>query len=86
MSTTKYVETYAYQIDENDIIVRLSDNWPAFAKANYADELCNPANVVGVSLFDFISDAQTRQLYRAVLARVRETGREAIFPFRCDLP
>jgi len=51
-----------------------------FALENGAPGL---VDVTGVSLFDFITGAETRQVYRQLLSRVRQ-GERVAFPFRCD--
>lgn len=40
---------------------------------------------MGRSLWEFVGDVTTRQVYRDLLARVRG-GRTVSFPYRCDSP
>jgi hypothetical protein len=42
------------------------------------------AQVLGGNLFSFIEDESVRIVYRAMHARVFETGKAIAFPFRCD--
>jgi hypothetical protein len=76
------VERVTYRINDRDHIEFVSDAWVPFATANGAPEL---VAVVGRSLWDFVSEMTTRQIYQDLIARVR-TGRTASFPYRCDAP
>lgn len=71
-----------YRVNDRDRIVFLDEGWDVFACANDGPDLTG-ANVLGRSLWDFISDATTRRLYETILGRVRR-GLPARFPFRCD--
>jgi hypothetical protein len=42
--------------------------------------------VLGRPLWDFIAGEETRDLYRAILGRVRAEDVSVIVPFRCDSP
>ena len=53
----------------------------AFAAANEARDLTG-ASVHGRSLFDFLATPEVRQLYRALLERVRGHRVVAVIPFR----
>ena len=79
-------EIYIHRIDKNEIIVSVSDNWLSFAEENFGANSCNPENVVGSSLWDFIHDPETVHLYEIILKKVRGHQRAATFPFRCDSP
>lgn len=74
----------AYTIDADDRIVSVSGAWNEFALANDAPQLASPG-VVGTSLWQWISDATTTQLYRSILDRVRQ-DHVVLFTFRCDSP
>lgn len=74
-----------YEIDAADRIVRVSPDWSAVALAAGAPEL-DDAFVVGRSLWDFVADPTTRQLYAAMLERARTEARPLSFSFRCDTP
>jgi hypothetical protein len=63
---------------ENSDLVGAGDG--AFA-APFAS---NP--IVGLDLFKFIDGAEIRQLYRALTARVINSGRTINFAYRCDGP
>ncbi len=73
-----------YRVDARDEIVSVSESWDAFASANAGGPL-TAREVVGHPLWDFVTDATTRQIYRQVLARIRSGG-SVQFPFRCDSP
>jgi hypothetical protein len=77
------MEPVSYQIDSHDDVRRVSDSWAAFAVANGAPHLA--ADVVGHSLWEFVSDVTTRQVYQDLLVRVRG-GRTVTFSYRCDSP
>lgn len=78
-------KTIKYQIDAEDKLVYLNEEWSAFAIANGAPNL-TPKYILKRPLLDFVSDAETRELYRILFSRVRETLRPVTFPFRCDSP
>ena len=73
-----------FSVDRHDDIVAVNDTWTTFALANDAPELVHE-RVLQRSIWDFIVDGTTRQLYGDLLLRVRR-GMPARFPFRCDSP
>lgn len=77
------MELVSYQIEAHDDITCVSDSWTVFAISNDAPNLTE--HVVGHSLWEFVSDGTTRQVYRDLLARVRG-GRTVTFSYRCDSP
>lgn len=74
----------SYQINDGDEIVFVSDSWDEFARANDSAHLVSQ-NVLGKSIWNFISDAATEQLYREIIKRARG-GQTIEFYFRCDAP
>lgn len=74
-----------YEIDAADRVTAVSDRWVEFARENDAPSLTREA-VLGSSVWDFVAGDQTRELYQAVLRRVREHDVQIILPFRCDSP
>jgi len=76
---------YRYRVDHHDRIVWLGPKWLAFARENGARDLTAEL-VVGRSLWEFIEDRETCEMYRVVHERVRSSGKTAIIPFRCDSP
>jgi hypothetical protein len=79
-------QVYVYRIDENNNIIYVSDNWSKFAKDNDASDSCIPPFVFGKSLFDFISDKESRHLYSIIIETVRDKNRSVRIPIRCDSP
>ncbi len=76
--------TLIYEIDDSDRLVAVNDAWTSFAVANDAPELSSPG-VLGLRLWDAITDPSTRELYRTLLDRVRH-GEDVTFRYRCDGP
>ena len=74
-----------YSVDASDTIIRVNEAWTTFASANKGEALL-PPGIVGRVLWDYISDDATRQIYRRLLARVREGAGPVQFAFRCDSP
>lgn len=76
--------TIVYRVDAEDRIVSVNGAWNGFALANGGDAIV--ANrIIGRNLFEYITDATTRQLYRQMLARIRN-GQDLQYTFRCDSP
>ncbi len=73
-----------YQINDQDEIVFVDEAWDQFAVSNDGDEVI-ANSVLGRVLWDFISDEVTRQLYRQIVARVRQ-GNHTQYKLRCDSP
>jgi hypothetical protein len=77
-----------YIVDRDGYIIDYGrKNWDAFAIENGLPSLAEPLNVLGKSIYDFISDEETRDSYRA-FARILIRGlRESVvFLYRCDAP
>jgi hypothetical protein len=77
--------TYRYGVDAADLILWADERWLAFAMENGAPELTLDS-IIGRSLWDFVSGDGTRRLFEEIHARVRQDGKPAIVPFRCDSP
>lgn len=75
-----------YRIDSEDVFVHLSEGWQTFAEENLGTESCYVDQVLGSRLWSHIRGRETRELYRILLAKVRETGRTISLPYRCDSP
>lgn len=73
-----------YRLDDRDHIVFLNDEWDRFAAANSGEGVTSP-RVLHRSLWEFVTDINTREIYRHALARSRG-GRTLHFCFRCDSP
>lgn len=79
-------EVFKYQIDENNKIIYVSDNWEKFAKENNADENILPSNVIGKSIFDFISDRESKTIYEMIINSIRLKKTDVKIPINCDSP
>jgi hypothetical protein len=75
----------SYRIDAEDCITAVSEGWIEFAKEN-GGRLLLPPEIIGTVLWDWITDAQTRHVYRTLLQRVRASSSVMRFQFRCDSP
>jgi hypothetical protein len=73
-----------YRINKEDRIVFTNSAWDTFALENDAPDMTSES-VVDRSLWDFICDETTRQLYSHILAIAR-MGRILRFDFHCDSP
>lgn len=76
---------FVYRIDDDDRITHVNDAWLAFARENGMPE-ADIAAVPGRVLWDFLSDTQTAEIYRQLLADVRRHGTTHAVNFRCDSP
>lgn len=85
VSTPGKDRRFVHSIDRDDVIVHLNEDWLAFGRENGAP-WGSVDEVLGRSLWSFISDEETRQLYHAVLERVRAGAPPIRLPFRCDAP
>ena len=74
-----------YSIGSDDIIDWVSEGWTRFAAQNDAPALSADA-VIGKPIWQFISDIETREIYRLLLTRVRFARVPIDFEFRCDAP
>jgi hypothetical protein len=74
-----------YRIDSRDRLIEVDDGWRRFAEANRAWDLAGDS-MLGCSLWDFIQDAETREIFLSLLARVRSEGISVSLPLRCDSP
>ena len=77
--------TSVYRVDMEDHIVFVNDAWRHFAEENCAEGLCD-SSILGRSLWEFISDPETRGIYQMLFHRVRQYGSVLQLPFRCDAP
>ena len=76
--------TYVYRINPDDVIEFVNDAWVRFAVENGTPTLAH--EVIGSSLWNYISGPQVVHLSKELLARVRESRCDATIPFRCDSP
>lgn len=73
-----------YRIDSQDEIVFVNDKWSEVVLARNNLDLLEQ-NVLGRTIWDFISDYITRDLYKEMVKIVR-FGKPVRFNFRCDSP
>jgi hypothetical protein len=73
-----------YRVNSRDEIVFTNEEWDRFALANGGGKVTS-ANILHRSLWDFIFDPTTRQLYHDILTQIRN-NRVIGFRFRCDSP
>jgi hypothetical protein len=73
-----------YRLNDRDEIFFVNEKWDEFAVANMGENIAS-AWILQQSLWDFITDPTTRQIYRDMLMRVR-AGHSIRFNFRCDSP
>jgi hypothetical protein len=76
--------TFSYQIDGQDRIVAWNDAFLSFADENNGSALSSKA-LLDQPLWKFISDQETRLLYKVILRRVRD-GKPMQLNLRCDSP
>ena len=80
------VDGIAYAVDADDRIVAVGRRgWDRFAVENGAPEL-RADSLIGRHLFEFVSEPELRQSYRALADRVISTGEPAVIAARCDSP
>jgi hypothetical protein len=73
-----------YRLDRHDVITDCGGVWDRFARENGVLSLRSDA-VVGRSIWDFVTGATTRQLWRDLFRGARRRGRVTV-PLRCDSP
>lgn len=83
--TEPILAKYRYRVDAADVLVWVDSWWLAFARENGATELTEQ-RVLGRSLWDFVADSGTRELYQQIHRQVRAGGQLGVLPFRCDSP
>ncbi len=80
------VDGVAYAVDANDRIIAVGRRaWDRFAPENGAPEQ-RAAGIVGRHLFEFVSEPELQQSYRALADKVISTGEPAVIAARCDSP
>jgi hypothetical protein len=76
---------YRYELDRGDCIRYLNTAFTDFAMQNGAPDL-RPANLIGRSLWHFVTGLEIRHLYKLMFTKIRTTDRTIVVPFRCDSP
>jgi hypothetical protein len=85
MNNWELVDTVRYRINGDDLLVDVDRGWQRFAVENGAPQLLSN-HVLGRSLWDFISDVETRAIYQAMLQKVRSNKETVSVELRCDAP
>lgn len=84
MGNAQSGQDVVYWVNDLDEICFVNEAYDEFAERNDADAV-RSHRVLNRSLWDFIGDRTTQELYRRALMRVR-LGRKLRFDFRCDAP
>jgi len=77
-------EPVEYHLDADDRFVWVNDAWRFFADAN--DAPLETREPLGRPIWDFVTNPETRHLYMAMFAKVRQWGQPITVEFRCDAP
>lgn len=77
--------SFKYQINRNDIITYINQEWLDFALENQSENL-NEDSIIGSSLWHHIVNPVTVNIYETLIQKVRETNSVIKIPFRCDSP
>jgi hypothetical protein len=85
MNSLEASQTIEYRIDRQGLLIYVSDSWTHFALDNGSPYLV-AERVIGQPLLSFVSDPETRSLYKIILERVRTTGVPVTVTLRCDSP
>lgn len=72
-----------YQLDGQNTIVAINDDWIEFAMANGGESLV-PENVIGKSIFQYICGEPTQMYFRVIAAHARLTRQTVSHRYRCD--
>jgi hypothetical protein len=77
--------SFMWIIDGADKIVRVNDDWLAFAGENGAPQL-TADSVLDQFIWRFIGGREIIYLYKQIFSRLRAGQPPVTFPFRCDSP
>ena len=81
----KKAKATGYVISSDNRIVSVSGDWDEFALDNSAPE-AQATNVVGHSLWHFVSGFETQSFLNALFFHVRRTGQPVILQYNCNAP
>lgn len=79
-------KSFKYTIDSEDRITSVCQNWCEFARDNKATDQCTSPLILGRTLWDFISDMETRHIYELMVQQVRMSNKQANVTINCDSP
>lgn len=80
------MDMITYDVDRASTIRDVSDNWWTFAEENDGDESMLKSNVIGHSLFDYITDTATVHLFKLLINRAIHDRIITEYDYRCDAP
>ena len=81
----KPLRMITYQIDQEDYLQHMNEQWDSFAFENKGEQLSS-TKVINRSLWEFITGTDVRRIYQVLLQRVRASKKAVRFPYRCDSP
>ncbi len=76
---------YIYQIDSDDRFQYINDSFIDFAADNGRPEL-NSGTLYGKQIWDYVTGKDVLFLQKLIVNRVRQSGEEYSYNFRCDSP
>ena len=85
MNSLEAWQTIEYRIDHQGVLIHVSDSWTQFALDNGSPDLVSE-RVLGKPLMSFVSDLETRHLYRVILSGFAPQGVPVVLTLRCDSP
>ena len=77
--------SFIYQINHKDVITYINPEWLDFAHENNYDIIEN-TSILGTSLWHYVVNPQTIQIYQTLIKKVREGHDSIKVPYRCDSP
>ena len=75
------IPSTTYIIDNEDVIISTGSNWSEFARENGTTLI---DNVIGQSIWTFISNEKVQELYKQLFNAVRNLEKNIAINFRCD--
>jgi hypothetical protein len=79
------MDSIIYRINSSYEIVYTSSMWNSFARENLGEDSIEKM-VMNNNLMDFISDPETREIYKMLVEKAKKTKTTVKVPFRCDAP
>ncbi len=77
------LRTVVYQVDGEDRLTHVNDQWDKFAAENTAQSLASP-QVINQPIWHFITGGDIQLIYQVLFERARATKNPINFPYRCD--
>jgi len=74
----------AYRIDDQDQIQYVNNSWSSFAEQNNGVPSCSFEELKETSIWDQISDAESRMIYKKIFAKARSSKHTIQFTLHCD--